>query len=91
MHLSYGDEDLDEYVRQLSADHLVHGWDLAVAVDADPGMDPDLVEAVADWFRQREDVYRSAGAIGHRVDAAGDAQSQLLAAFGRDARWAASP
>ena len=30
VHLSYGEEQMDEYVHQLAADHLVHGWDLAV-------------------------------------------------------------
>jgi uncharacterized protein (TIGR03086 family) len=91
VHLSYGDEALDEYVRQLSADHLVHGWDLAVAVGADTRLAPELVAAVAHWFRDREELYRSAGAIGRRLHVEGDAQTQLLAAFGRDARWAATP
>ena len=90
VHLSYGDEDLDEYLIQLSADHLVHGWDLAVAVGADSRMAPDLVEAVADWFQGREELYRSGGAVGRHLDVDGDAQTQLLAAFGRDAHWAAT-
>jgi uncharacterized protein (TIGR03086 family) len=88
VHLSYGDEDIDEYVAQLAADHLVHGWDLAAATGGDRDLDPELVDEVAAWFAQREEVYRSAGAVGpHLEAAAGDAQSQLLAAFGRDARW----
>ncbi len=41
VHLSYGDEDLEEYVFQLAADHLIHGWDLAVATDGDAVLDPD--------------------------------------------------
>ncbi len=88
VHLSYGDEDLEEYVYQLAADHLIHGWDLAVATDGDAVLDHDLVAAVGAWFAEREDVYRSAGAIGARAAAADDAQSQLLAAFGRDPLWA---
>lgn len=91
VHLSYGDEDVAEYANQLSADHLVHGWDLAVAVGADTSMPTDVLEAVATWFRDREEMYRSGGAIGERVQTDGDAQAQLLAAFGRDARWAATP
>ena len=88
VHLSYGDEDLEEYVFQLAADHLIHGWDLAVATDGDAVLDHELVAAVGAWFAEREDVYRSAGAIGARAAAADDAQSQLLAAFGRDPLWA---
>ena len=30
VHLSYGDEDMAEYVHQLAADHLIHAWDVAV-------------------------------------------------------------
>jgi uncharacterized protein (TIGR03086 family) len=91
VHLSYGDEDAEEYVRQLAADHLVHGWDLAVATGADARLDPELVEAVAGWFAEREELYRAGGAIAPHVDRHGDPQTELLAAFGRDARWAATP
>ena len=87
VHLSYGEEDMGEYVAQLTADHLIHGWDLAVATGGASELDDDLVEAVAEWFAEREEMYRSAGAIGERVEAAGDAQSQLLARFGRDPQW----
>lgn len=90
VHLSYGDEDVEEYVLQLSADHLVHGWDLAVAVGADTRMDPELVMAVASWFKDKEEMYRSVGVIGPRPDASGDAQTDLLASFGRDARWSSA-
>lgn len=91
VHLSYGDERVEEYVRQLAADHLVHGWDLSVATGADPRLDPELVAEVAAWFEGREELYRSAGAVGPHVATGGDPQTELLAAFGRDARWAATP
>lgn len=87
VHLSYGDEELREYVAQLAADHLIHGWDLAAATGGDVGLDADLVQAVATWFAEREDAYRAAGIIGARVDVQGDAQSELLARFGRDPGW----
>ena len=50
VHLSYGDEDPEEYVRQLSADHLIHAWDLAAATGQDRTLDADLVDEVATWF-----------------------------------------
>ncbi len=87
VHLSYGDEDSEEYVRQLAADHLVHAWDLAAATGGDRELDEDLVLEVATWFAEREDLYRAGGAIGPRVDLSGDAQTDLLAGCGRDARW----
>lgn len=88
--LSYGEEQLGEYVRQLAADHLVHGWDLAVAIGADPALDPDTVREVAAWFADREEVYRSVGAVGPRTGTHDDPQADLLSGFGRDPRWGVS-
>ena len=87
VHLSYGDEDPAEYVRQLAADHLVHGWDLAAATGGDTRLDPHLVAAVAAWFAEREEMYRASGAIGPRASTTGEPQADLLAAFGRSADW----
>ncbi|MFD3403144.1 TIGR03086 family metal-binding protein [Kribbella sp. NPDC058693] len=87
VHLSYGDEDPDEYLRQLAADHLIHGWDLAVAIGAQPRLKPDLVADVASWFAEREDMYRKVGMIGPRLEGFTDPADQLLAAFGRDPHW----
>ena len=84
VHLSYGEETIDEYVHQLAADHLVHGWDLAVATGGDPRLDPALVVEVAAWFADREDLYRQAGMVGAAQGRGRDAQGDLLAAFGRD-------
>jgi uncharacterized protein (TIGR03086 family) len=87
VHLSYGLEDLGEYVRQLAADHLVHAWDIAAATDGDTRLDPALVTEVAQWFAEHEDAYRSAGAVGPRAVLTGSPQADLLAAFGRAADW----
>jgi uncharacterized protein (TIGR03086 family) len=87
VHLSYGEEDMGEYVRQLCADHLIHGWDLAVATGGDTSMDPDLLAEVRPWFAEREAMYRAAGVVGPRPYGGGDPQSDLLAGFGRDPQW----
>lgn len=88
VHLSYGDEEPDEYVRQLVADHLVHGWDLATATGGDTRLDPELVTEVAVWFAEREEMYRGVGVIGPRPPGSyDDPQDRLLAAFGRDPQW----
>jgi uncharacterized protein (TIGR03086 family) len=89
VHLSFGDTPAEEYVRQLLADHLVHAWDLAAAIGADRTLDPALVSACAEWYADREDLYRQAGAVGAKVtvpDGAGE-QDRLLGAFGRDPAW----
>lgn len=87
VHLSYGEERLEEYVAQLAADHLVHGWDLAVAIGADRRLDPDAVAGVAGWFAEREELYRGAGIIGPRVGTYDDPQDDLVSRFGRDPDW----
>lgn len=90
VHLSFGDTPAAEYLRQLTADYLVHAWDLAVAVGAGATLDPEVLAAVAEWFAGVEPHYRAAGIIGPRVAVSDgdDPQTQLLAAFGRDAgRW----
>lgn len=87
VHLSYGEERLEEYLMQLSADHLVHGWDLAVAIGRRLEPAPDLVTGVATWFAEREDLYRSAGIIGPRTGSHDDPLADLIAGFGRDPEW----
>ncbi len=87
VHLSYGEEKMEEYVHQLAADHLIHAWDLAAATGGDPRLDPALVAEVAAWFAEREELYRAVGAVGPRAASHGSAQSNLLAGAGRDAEW----
>jgi len=87
VNLSYGTESMDEYVRQLLADHVVHGWDLAAATGGDTTLDVWLVTAVATWFDEREETYRSVGAVGARRTMTGVPGADLLARFGRDAAW----
>jgi uncharacterized protein (TIGR03086 family) len=90
VHLSYGEEDIEEYIRQLVAEHLIHGWDLAVATGRQRTLDPELVADVAAWFRDREEKYRAGGSTAARPTSAkaGDPQADLLIAFGRDPEWA---
>ena len=89
VHLSYGEESMAEYVRQLVADHLIHGWDLAAATGGDRALDPDLVAEVSGWFAEREDLYRQAGLIGEPAGSYDDPQSDLLSRAGRDPDWSA--
>lgn len=85
VHLSFGDVPAEEYLWQLTADAAIHAWDLARASGQDERLDPGVVAAVAAWFDEREELYRSAGAIGSAVAVdGGDAQAALLGRFGRD-------
>jgi uncharacterized protein (TIGR03086 family) len=89
VHLSFGDTPADEYAHQLFADHVVHTWDLLAAIGGDRALDGDLVTALAEWFTDREELYRQTGAIGPRVELpdGASAQDRLIAAFGRDPAW----
>ena len=85
VHLSFGDFPAGFYVTQVSVDHLIHAWDLARGIGADERLDPELVDVVAEWFADQEATYRSGGVISERkpVPDGADAQTRLLAAFGR--------
>jgi uncharacterized protein (TIGR03086 family) len=88
VHLSFGDTPASEYAMQLIADHVVHGWDLAVAIGADTRIDEQFLGALTGWYAEREDMYRGGGAVGERPSVpAANAQEQLLVAFGRDPAW----
>ncbi|MEU0520469.1 TIGR03086 family metal-binding protein [Streptosporangium sp. NPDC006007] len=83
--LSFGDVPGGEYVTELFADALIHTWDLARAIGADERLDPELVGACAAWFAGTENDYRQAGVTGERrrVSSDTDAQTRLLASWGR--------
>ncbi|MET0521490.1 MAG: TIGR03086 family metal-binding protein [Jiangellaceae bacterium] len=87
VHLSFGDFPASFYLTQLIFDHVVHGWDLATAIGADTRLDPELVDFSVDEFVIQEDSYRASGAIAERpsIPAKADAQTRLLAMFGRAA------
>lgn len=87
VHLSHGETSKEEYARQLTADNLIHGWDLAAATAGETRMDDQLVQTVAAWFESQEVGYRDAGAVSARRPLSGDPQHDLLARFGRDADW----
>jgi uncharacterized protein (TIGR03086 family) len=86
VHLSFGDTPAEEYVSQLFADHVIHGWDLAVAIGADRTLDPESVAYLTPWFAERAMAYRGSGVIGPPVDLPADAPDadRLVAGFGRD-------
>lgn len=86
VHLSFGDHPARYYLTQLTADHLVHAWDLARAIGTDETLDAELVDEIARWFvEEEEEHYRPAGVIAQRQPVPADAgpQARLLAAFGR--------
>ncbi|MGW4461801.1 TIGR03086 family metal-binding protein [Micromonospora sp. NBC_01796] len=90
VHLSFGDTPASEYLHQLLAEHLVHGWDLAVAIGVEPKLDAEAVRECARWFTERTGMYRQGGLVASAVHVPENAseQDRLVAAFGRDPDWA---
>jgi len=91
--LSYGEESMDEYVRQLLADHLVHGWDLAVATGQAYEPDPAALQAThAFLLAAAEDPTRGGGIFGPVVPVADDAQllERAVGLSGRTPGWTPS-
>ncbi|MDW5326786.1 TIGR03086 family metal-binding protein [Plantactinospora sp. KLBMP9567] len=87
--LSAGPTPGREYLHQLLAEHLVHGWDLAVAIGVEPRLDPAGVRECARWFTERRSMYRESGLTAADVPVPPEAseQDRLVAAFGRDPGW----
>lgn len=87
VHLSFGDFSGGDYLDQLTADHLIHGWDLARGISGQDNLDDELMEYVHAWALPIEDMLKGSGAYGEKVEApeGADLQTKLLAVFGRRA------
>ncbi|MCA1843209.1 MAG: TIGR03086 family protein [Actinobacteria bacterium] len=85
VHLSFGDFPGREYLGQLTADHVIHAWDLARGIGGDDRLDPELVQFVYDFMLPQADQWAAAGVFAPPVDvpADTDVQSKLLALTGR--------
>lgn len=77
-----------------TSDVFMHTWDLARATGQDDRLDPDFCAELLAGMEQMEEVIRSSGQYGARVEVPGDAdpQTKLLGFIGRDPFWTpASP
>lgn len=75
-------------------DYLVHGWDVAKAIDVEPRLDPELCTAVLRigerWPPDAASIWGGPGApFGHRVAIPADAspQDRMLGFLGRSPSW----
>jgi uncharacterized protein (TIGR03086 family) len=74
-------------------DYLVHGWDVAVSVGVDPGLDEEACATVlrigAAWPPDSPAIWGPDGAFGHRVEVAADAPvaDRMLGFLGRSPAW----
>ncbi len=72
----------------LTTDVLVHTWDLARAIDADPALDAGLCDSAYAAARGAH-FARGEGTIGPEVAVSDDADAvtKLIAFYGRDPSW----
>jgi uncharacterized protein (TIGR03086 family) len=69
----------------LCADTLIHSWDLARATGQDDRLDPGAVTAAMAFLEPNDEMLRSPGGMGPKVEppADADAQTRLLCFVGR--------
>lgn len=75
--------------RFYTADVFMHTWDLSRATGQDDRLDPGFCARLLEGMRPIEDVLRSSGQYGPRVEVPADAdvQTQMLGFIGRDPCW----
>ncbi|HEY3259564.1 MAG TPA: TIGR03086 family metal-binding protein [Pseudonocardiaceae bacterium] len=85
VHLSYGDRSAEYYCAEMTADLVVHSWDLARAIGADEKLDPELVDFTYELIAPQVDALAHTGLFAPPVEVPPDAdeQTRLLALSGR--------
>jgi uncharacterized protein (TIGR03086 family) len=85
-----GAQRLGELVDRIyTADVFMHTWDLARATGQDDTLDEETCAAMLAGMEPIEEVMRSSGQYGARVEVPADAgaQTRLLGFIGRDPEW----
>ena len=85
-----GEVPLDRAIDQFyTADVFMHTWDLARATGQDDRLDPEFCAALLGGMEPMEEIIRSSGQYGARVDVpeGADAQTKMLGFIGRDPNW----
>ena len=77
--------------RFYTSDVFMHTWDLARATGQDDRLDAGFCAALLGGMEQMEEIIRSSGQYGPRVEVPADAdvQTRLLGFIGRDPFWSA--
>lgn len=85
VHNSSGLKPAEDYLGEVTADHVIHTWDLARGIGAPEELDPELVEWALAFLAPRVDEWRAFGVFAASVDVPDDASAQhrLLALTGR--------
>ena len=85
-----GETPLDQAIsRFYTADVFLHTWDLARATGQDDRLDPERCAVMYEGMLPMDEVLRSSGQYGPRVEVpdSADPQTKLLGFIGRDPAW----
>ncbi|HEY0448664.1 TIGR03086 family metal-binding protein [Actinophytocola sp.] len=91
--LGYGDVPAEQAVGMHFIDYLAHGWDVAVSIGVDAGLEEESCLAVlrigAGWPRDSPAIWGPEAAFGYRVDVPADAPAadRMLGFLGRSPSW----
>ncbi|WP_030443576.1 TIGR03086 family metal-binding protein [Actinoplanes subtropicus] len=89
-----GSLPLDAAIDQFyTSDVFMHTWDLSRATGQDDRLDPDFCARLLGGMEPMEEIIRSSGQYGPRVEvpAGADVQARLLGFIGRDPEWKPLP
>ena len=89
-----GSLPLDAAIDQFyTSDIFMHTWDLSRATGQDDRLDPDFCAMLLSGMEPMEEIIRSSGQYGPRVEVPADAdvQARLLGFIGRDPDWQPLP
>jgi uncharacterized protein (TIGR03086 family) len=85
VHTSGGETAADEYMSEMLADAVIHGWDLAQSIDGTCAIDPVTAEELLDWYGPFAERMRAYGSMADPVEVGpdADAATRLIAMSGR--------
>jgi uncharacterized protein (TIGR03086 family) len=87
VHVSYGVTDVASYGWEMTADLVIHAWDLARGIDGDDRLEPELVAVSWEYLSPKRDMIIASELVGPVVPVPDDAdlQDRLLGLMGRRA------
>jgi uncharacterized protein (TIGR03086 family) len=85
VHTSGGETTAQDYMSEMLADAVIHGWDLAEGIDATCAIDPATAEDLLGWYEPFAERMRAYGAMADPVEVGpdADAATRLIAMSGR--------
>ncbi len=91
VHLSYADVKPAHYAVELGSDLVIHAWDLAKALNVDYHVPASMVETINQHVQKDLEKMRQGKMVGPEVAVTTDvdAETKLLAAYGRSQAWPA--